>query len=99
MSGDFPVGIDDIDLRRELVAEGWTDRDIAYAVRPADLRKVRYGAYVRAALVAQLDAVGHAVSAHAPCSGRHTRLGAHQPQRVVGARGATVGRGPVGART
>ncbi|WP_107765601.1 hypothetical protein [Nocardioides terrigena] len=60
MSGDFPVGIDDIDLRRQLVAEGWTDRDIAYAVRSGEMCKVRYGAYVRAALMAQMDAVGHA---------------------------------------
>jgi hypothetical protein len=59
MSEDFPVALHDIDLRRQLIAQGWTDRDIAYAVRSGELHKVRYGAYVRSEIVAGLDAVGH----------------------------------------
>lgn len=55
---DFPVRLDDIDLRRDLVASGWSDRDIARAVRAGDLTKVRYGAYVRTPLVRHLDATG-----------------------------------------
>ncbi|KRF32347.1 type IV toxin-antitoxin system AbiEi family antitoxin domain-containing protein [Nocardioides sp. Soil805] len=59
MYDDFPVRLADIDLRRDLVADGWTDRDIAYAVRSGELVKVRYGAYVRASLVRELDPVAH----------------------------------------
>lgn len=55
---DFPVTTSDIALRRELVAEGWTDRDIARAVHGGILTKVRYGAYVATPMVSTLDAVG-----------------------------------------
>ena len=48
----------DIDLRRDLVSRGWRDRDIARAVGAGDLSKVRYGAYVRTPLLADLDDVG-----------------------------------------
>jgi hypothetical protein len=58
MDDTFPVTPDDITLRRELVAAGWTDRDIARQVRRGTLTKVRYGAYVRSELVQDLDPVG-----------------------------------------
>lgn len=47
----------DIELRRELIAAGLTDRDIARLVARGDLSKVRYGAYVRTPLVAGMEAV------------------------------------------
>jgi hypothetical protein len=55
---DFPVRVPDISLRRELVDEGLTDRDIVRQMRAGVLTKVRYGAYVRSDLVAALDEVG-----------------------------------------
>lgn len=58
MDDDFPVSRHDIQLRRDLVAQGWRDRDIARAVGRGDLTKVRYGAYVSSELVAGLDEVG-----------------------------------------
>ncbi|MFC7359688.1 hypothetical protein [Nocardioides astragali] len=54
----YPISLDDIVLRGELVADGWTDRDIARAVAGGVLAKVRHGAYVDAGLVAPLDPVG-----------------------------------------
>lgn len=54
----FPVTLTDITLRRELVEAGWTDRDIVRHVRAGLLTKLRYGAYVRADLVRDLDEVG-----------------------------------------
>ncbi len=57
MSNDFPVTLADIELRRDLVKAGWTDRDIATHVRRGELTKVRYGAYVRSLLLAEMDAV------------------------------------------
>ncbi|QIK76501.1 hypothetical protein [Nocardioides piscis] len=57
-SDDFPVQLEDIRLRRDLIEEGWTDRDIARQVRLGTLARVRYGAYVSASLVVHLDAVG-----------------------------------------
>ena len=54
----FPVSPTDVTLRRELVDEGFTDRDIARQVRAGVLTKLRYGAYVRSELVADLDDVG-----------------------------------------
>lgn len=54
----FVVTPKDIDLRRDLMAAGWRDRDIARAIQRGDLSKVRYGAYVRTALLANLDDVG-----------------------------------------
>ncbi len=55
---DFPIRVTDISLRRELVEEGLTDRDIVRQMRAGILTKVRYGAYVRSDLVAGLDEVG-----------------------------------------
>lgn len=54
----FVVTPKDIDLRRDLMGAGWRDRDIARAVRRGDLSKVRYGAYIRTPLLADLDDVG-----------------------------------------
>ncbi|PKH40492.1 Transcriptional regulator, AbiEi antitoxin, Type IV TA system [Nocardioides alpinus] len=51
----FPIGTHDISLRRELIAAGWTDRDIARAVRSGLIHRVRYGAYVDAKLWRMLD--------------------------------------------
>jgi hypothetical protein len=55
---DFPVTPQDILLRRELVAQGMTDRDIWRQVRAGVLFKVRYGAYVPKELTCDLDDVG-----------------------------------------
>jgi hypothetical protein len=52
---DFPIGSHDIKLRRELVAAGWSDRDIARLVASGLIHRVRYGAYVDAALWRLLD--------------------------------------------
>lgn len=57
---EFAVRLQDILLRRDLIAEGWNDRNIARAVRSGMLHKIRYGAYVAAGHVADLDTVGHA---------------------------------------
>jgi very-short-patch-repair endonuclease len=57
MNEQFPVSLVDIALRRELVAAGWTDRDIAQQVRLGILTKVRYGAYVPTALLVDMDPV------------------------------------------
>lgn len=54
----FDVSPRDIDLRRDLLREGWRDRDIARAVQRGDLTKVRYGAYIRTPLLTELDDVG-----------------------------------------
>jgi hypothetical protein len=54
-SEDFAITTDDILLRRELIAQGWTDRDIAGQVRAGLLTKVRYGAYIMRELVDSLD--------------------------------------------
>lgn len=51
----FPIGTHDIRLRRELIAAGWTDRDIARAVRSGLIHRIRWGAYVDAKLWALLD--------------------------------------------
>lgn len=51
----FPIGQHDIRLRRELIAAGWTDRDIARAVNEGLIHRVRYGAYADAALWKMLD--------------------------------------------
>ena len=54
----FPVTLDDIRLRRDLIADGWTDRDISRHVRAGVLTKLRHGAYLSADLAKDLDAVG-----------------------------------------
>lgn len=54
---EFPVALDDIRLRRDLIAEKWTDRAIARQVALGFLAKIRYGAYVDAVLVEGLDEV------------------------------------------
>lgn len=51
----FPIGTHDVRLRRELIAAGWNDRDIARAVRGGLIHRLRYGAYVDAALWSMLD--------------------------------------------
>ena len=51
----FPIGTHDIRLRRELIAAGWTDRDIGRAVRSGLIHRIRYGAYVDATLWTMLD--------------------------------------------
>ncbi len=55
----FPIGTHDIRLRRELIAGGWNDRDIQRAVRSGLIHRVRYGAYVDAALWRLLDSDRH----------------------------------------
>jgi hypothetical protein len=52
---DFPIDLHDIKLRRELVARGWSDRDIARAVSGGLIHRIRYGAYVDARLWAKLS--------------------------------------------
>lgn len=54
-SDTFPIGTHDIRLRRELIAAGWTDRDIARAVASGLIERLRYGAYVDSALWSMLD--------------------------------------------
>lgn len=51
----FPVGLDDIWLRRDLIDREWTDRDIARHVRAGLISKVRYGAYVDSTLWSSLS--------------------------------------------
>ncbi|MBD3925756.1 hypothetical protein IEZ26_14070 [Nocardioides cavernae] len=55
---DFQLSPTDVRLRRDLVDEGYTDRDIRRHVRSGSLTKLRYGAYVPTDLVKGLDAVG-----------------------------------------
>jgi hypothetical protein len=55
---EFPVSPADVWLRRELLAEGLTDRAIRQRVREGALVRLRHGAYVDAQLVAGLDRVG-----------------------------------------
>lgn len=53
-------------LRRELIANGWSDRALAHAVAAGQLVKPRRGAYVDAADWRRLDEAGrHAVTARA----------------------------------
>lgn len=55
-----------IQLRRELIAAGYTDRGIAQLVREGSLHRVRHGAYVDAGAWQQCDAVGrHALLSRA----------------------------------
>lgn len=51
----FPIGLHDVKLRRNLIDAGWSDRDIARAVRSGLIHRVRYGAYVDAKLWAMVD--------------------------------------------
>jgi hypothetical protein len=55
---DFQIAPSDVLLRRELIAEGLTDRDIRHQVRAGLLAKLRYGAYVQAELAKDLTDVG-----------------------------------------
>ena len=55
---EFQIAATDVLLRRELVAEGLTDRDIRAHVKGGLLTKLRYGAYVPTELVKDLDEVG-----------------------------------------
>src|SRR5687767_9351535 len=58
MDEDFPICLENIELRRDFVKAGWTDRDIARNMRAGELTRVRYGAYVRSSLLEGLDGVG-----------------------------------------
>ncbi len=51
----FPIGTHDVRLRRELIAAGWSDRDIGRAVATGLIHRLRYGAYIDAALWRLLD--------------------------------------------
>lgn len=51
----FPFAVSDIWLWRELIAAGWTDRDIARAVRGDLIHRIRRGAYVADDLWRLLD--------------------------------------------
>lgn len=55
---EFQLSLTDVVLRRELIAEGLTDRDIRAQVRAGSLTKLRYGAYAPTDLVKALDEVG-----------------------------------------
>lgn len=55
---DFQLSPTDVLLRRELVAEGLTDRDIRAQVKAGVLTRLRYGAYASTELVKELDEVG-----------------------------------------
>lgn len=55
---EFPLSLTDVVLRRELIDEGYTDRDIRAHVRAGALTRLRYGAYVPSELVKELDDVG-----------------------------------------
>jgi hypothetical protein len=55
---EFQLSLTDVVLRRELLAEGFTDRDIRAHVKAGVLTKLRYGAYVPTDLVKELDEVG-----------------------------------------
>ena len=55
MATDDVLSPTDILLRRDLVDEGWTDRQIARAVRGGDLTRLRWGAYVPSGLVDPAD--------------------------------------------
>jgi len=54
---DFRLSPTDVLLRRELVAEGLTDRDIRAQVKAGVLTKLRYGAYAPTELVKEFDEV------------------------------------------
>ena len=55
---EFQLSLTDVVLRRELLAEGFTDRDIRAHVKAGVLTKLRYGAYAPTDLVKELDEVG-----------------------------------------
>lgn len=57
---DFPIETHDILLRRELIAIGWNDRDIARSVRRGGLHKIRHGAYINSDRVTGFGDVQHA---------------------------------------
>lgn len=60
-------------LRRDLVAEGWTDRMLVGAVRRGELARPRYGAYVDGRAWSALDAAGrHEVTARAVLAASRT---------------------------
>ena len=81
---EFPVAPDDIQLRRELIAQKWTDRAIARNVALGVLAKIRHGAYVDAALVAGLDDVQlmRVRSRAALRTAHHTAVLSHQSALV-----------------
>ncbi|MCF6377715.1 type IV toxin-antitoxin system AbiEi family antitoxin domain-containing protein [Nocardioides KLBMP 9356] len=54
-TSSFPIDLHDIKLRRQLIASGWTDRDIARAVRSGLIHRIRYGAYVDACLWSRIE--------------------------------------------
>jgi hypothetical protein len=54
---EFQLSPTDVLLRRELIAEGLTDRDIRAQVKSGVLTKLRYGAYAPTELVKEVDGV------------------------------------------
>lgn len=54
---EFQLTPTDVLLRRELIAEGFTDRDIRAQVRAGALTRLRYGAYARTELLLEVDGV------------------------------------------
>lgn len=54
---ELPLSLTDVLLRRQLIAEGYTDRDIRAQVRAGTLTRLRYGAYAATELVKELDEV------------------------------------------
>lgn len=54
---EFQLSPTDVLLRRELIAEGLTDRDICAQVKAGALTKLRYGAYVPTQLLHEVDGV------------------------------------------
>lgn len=54
---EFQLSPTDVLLRRDLIAEGLTDRDIHAQVKAGALTKLRYGAYAPTELVKELDEV------------------------------------------
>jgi hypothetical protein len=55
---EFQLSQSDVVLRRELIDEGYTDRDIRAHLRAGVLTRLRYGAYVSTELIKDLDDVG-----------------------------------------
>ncbi len=64
-----------IRLRKELIAQGMNDREIARAVADGSLHRLRHGAYVVGSSWAACDEVGrHALNVRAVCKQAKTRI-------------------------
>lgn len=69
---DLPISTGEIWLRRELIAAGWTDREISRAKRGGLIAQVRWGTYVDNAVWQGLDEVGrHRVRARGVLKNAH----------------------------